>query len=182
MSYTTLLGIESDGDVEEIEKYQNSHGAAMYVWRILFTVRRGLGFLEWMNPDAGYISSSFIPKCTDEEAWVLGMTLDSCIISRESAPLAAKYLRIFLEGPGQEPKHVNHWPAIMKVLENMPEQYSGIAINQTSLGDSALQSGVEEGEDGADWRPYNIYTDEKHFFLDEKIIKEWREEKADEPG
>ncbi len=178
MSYTTLLGILKGGDVEEIEKYGNSHGAAMYVWRILFTVRRGLGFLEWMNPDAGYVSSDFIPKCTNEEAWILGMTLTNCIISRESAPLAAKHLRTFLEGPEQEPKHVNHWPTILKVLEEMPKEYSGIAINQTSLGDSAMQLGVEEED--ADWRPYNIYTDEEHFFLDEKIIEEWRKEKVDE--
>ncbi len=193
MSYSTLLGVLKDGTIETIEEYRNGHGAGPYVWRILFGVRRGLRAYDhpakgYMDPEGGYISSGFIPKCTDEEAWVLGMTFDCCIVSRESAPAAAKHLRTLLEGPGQPPDHVNHWPKILAVLEDMPEKYTGVAINHTSVGDCALLEEIvverdadddadedeDEDEDEDDLRPYNINVDKAHFFLTEECIQGWK--------
>jgi len=180
MSSSTLLGVLKDGTVETIAEYSNGHGAGPYLWRILFEYRRGLRAYSYPEPgymdtEAGYISSKFIPRCTEEEAWILGLTFDNAIVPRESTPVAAKHLRTFLAGAGQEPTHANHWPKILEVLENMPEQYAGIAISHTSVCDSVLLIGVEDEEDEDEFIPYNCNVHRDHFFLTEECIRGWRE-------
>lgn len=183
MSSTTLMGILKDGTVETIAEYRNGHGAGPYVWRLLFEYRRGVraydhSKLGYMNEGAGYISSKYIPQCTEEEAWVLGMTFDNAIVTRESAPAAAKHLRTFLAGPGQEPTHANHWPKILAVLEDMPEQYAGIAISHTSVCNSVMLYGIyvedDEDDDKDEVIPYNLNVHTDHFFLTEDCIQGWR--------
>lgn len=133
-----------------------------------------------MNEKAGYLSGSFMPKCTVEEAWVLAMTMDNCIVPRKSAAVAARHLRSFLAGPGQLSTAANHWPAILKVLEAMPEEYTGIGINHTSVMDCALMGEYGEDEDDeeeGEWREYDVNVDKEHFFLTEECIRKWRKAK-----
>ena len=187
MSSSTLLGVLKDGTVETIEEYPNGSGAGPYLWRILFEVRRGLRAYSYPEPgymdvEAGYISSNFIPRCTEEEAWMLGLTFDNAIVPRESAPVTARHLRTFLAGPGQEPGHANHWPKILEVLEHMPEQYAGIAISHTSVCDSVLLTGIyvedDEDDDEDEVTPYNCNVHKNHFFLTEECIRGWRTAKS----
>lgn len=167
MSSTTLLGIVKDGTVEAIEEYGNGHGAGPFVWHIIAT--RG-GASHWMmNPSI--ISSGYLPKCTKSEAWALAMTFDNCIIRREDADVAAKWLKAFLDG-ALDQNRVNHWPKILAALEDMPEGYDGIAIHHTSISECRLHDGVYD-EETEENRPYDINTDSDHFFLTEALVEEW---------
>ena len=196
MSRTTILGILENGDVESFVEYHNSHGTAPYIWHVIFT-RRGIpsagepvrmfcideerprhGYMSFTSGAPQLISSTYLPHCSTPEAWAMAMTFDNAVITRKTAPLAARWLRSFLENvsPWLDRGGVNHWPKILALLDDMPEQYIGIAINQTSCGDCEMFSGVY-GDDDDDHegepRPYNINVDDKHVVLTSELIDEW---------
>jgi len=189
MSYTTMMGILENGEVECFDEYKNGHGSGPYIWHALF-IRRGISSYQSFpidsydpeRPKSGYlgllgnslISSDYLTQCCEPEAWALAMTFDNCVITRDVAPEAVRWLKSFLENipPWVAPNSVNHWPKIVALLENMPEKYTGLAINHTSCGDCEMYSGIYD-EETEECTPYNIKKDSGHFMLSAALVRTW---------
>lgn len=178
MSYVTIYGIDSEGDVERYGEAKNNHGYAPLVWQYL-TVQYGIhptGKPYDLTPMWNYQPLWDMEKAGKLErldALLLGSTYDRVWVRRALVPELIEGMRAFhkryvvpnnfVETISEAADRLTEW------LAGNPDD-RGVAFNMCSADSSFWEVYDPEAEES---RPYNIDRDpggkDRHWeFLAEK--------------
>jgi hypothetical protein len=174
MSYTTLYGINADGDVTTVEHFGNAWGAAPFIW----------GHLTWaylpnvVNPQ----TDKFVPgqrawysdtrllddlraaKMSRRDRLVYATTMDRAVVRVDNIHELADMFEEFERTYNVAGKHVCSLSRQAVKLRSMAVDgtWRGCCWQQTSVSDCVWE--VRDG--GDDVRSYNIDIDTLHVFVD----------------
>jgi hypothetical protein len=170
MSYMGLLAVKPDGDVIPYMDLRNSWLGAAQVWTQLGNKYLGEYDIAAEQKKAKESGTEFDPfgwirtwelqhsPDIEEQDWVTLMTtFDHMIVPKEHMLYVAEQLEKFAhEFPN------THYKKCAEVLRELHGKgYEGFCIYTTSTAENEWVIENEEDEE----RPYNIFTDDGHWFL-----------------
>lgn len=183
MSRMEIFGVKPDGEVEPKFQLKNSFLGAWLVWTELGN--KYLGKFDYVaeckkrealrregkDPDKelgeydprGVTRSWALqrsPKLTDAEWCVLMTTFDRCIVGKEHFDYVAECFETFAK---EFPSHYDKCAEAIRMLK--AEGYVGYCINATSVSQSPWWV-VDASQNDEDGRPYNVNTDNTHWYFD----------------
>lgn len=166
MSYTEIFVTQPNGDVIGDEEFANSYRGAMFVWNSLG--RKAFG----RTP--GFGSSDYeriwnlikTNKISNEEKITLGTTYDGVMVKKEHLPIVADAFRKFAEC--NDPNGGSSLTEQAERLEDLfNKEIHSVSWCQTSVCDHQMGTVYDDDNPDDEGRPYNIFKDKGHWFLDE---------------
>ena len=170
MSYTEMLVVRKNGDVESYKEYRNSHLFAIPIWEYMWERYIGEKYSISSNHDVLwklYNDESIL----DADRAILASTYDNVVLKSEN------FLRFVIDAKQMPPRFCEYH--IVTIIEDIKsffgnEDIIGVCWNGTSI--SCDFWNVPEGDEYCgDSRPYNIFKDDDHWFLYDALDKENKE-------
>lgn len=168
MSYSTILTIESNGDVVPHTEIHNGT-LAMTIWNHI-SKEYGLRILFGEKPEIwSWCGQGKLKRHHDI---VMAFTFDHVIVYKKDIPkLIEAFNEFMLECPTENMK--TQIETLTKIQE---EDIIGVAWQQTSVSDSLWTTNPMDDVDSEDYDvdldisiPYNIYEGDKHWDLFEEL-------------
>ena len=160
MSYTEMLVVRKNGDVESYKEYKNSHRFAIPIWKYMWEKYIGGKYSISVNHDKLWPLSKNI-RIPPHKRAVLMSTYDKVIVKSDN-------FERFIDDVQTFPLFSYHSTSIAKDIHFLlfDEDVIGVCWNATSISCDFWT--VYEKED--EWRPYNIFKDtDGHWFLYESL-------------
>ena len=159
MSYTVAYKIDTDGKLEEIAEFSNSHGFGPFVWGAISDKYFGDEF-AWMSHVKEIWPMWKDPRVPKHWSIALLVTYDRAVIEYERFKEVAKALRDFVTDVGIRGRAC-HLLAIADLLEKS-NPCKGMCFYGTSLSDNPWYEWDNEKEENL---PYDFDKEKKHFFV-----------------
>lgn len=173
-----MYAVEAGGDVVPFAEFQNAHGGAIAVWRVLAErYLAGTPFFELLQ---GGLKELFaLAREGKMEPWetvVLMTTCDNVVLPVEHVESVASAFEEFDRHHGDQQREQSYAFSIpdqarelrRMVEEREEEGWRGVCWNQTSVNGDAPWYGVWEDGEEDESRPYNIDRDDVHWFWPEE--------------
>lgn len=157
-----MIGVWPGDKAETMKEFRNSWGSAPIIWDVF--CQRHLGthpysFMQHIDEMWPVYKKPEVPEFAKA---VILMTYDNALIYRKDFARAAEDLRWFLDVYRIPEDRVNHWYAIIEILEHNPD-VPAIGFWMTSVVENPFQGPFDEELDdyrSPDWSRYwDVYAE-----------------------
>lgn len=159
MSSCEIYAVKTNGEVSYYDRAKNAWGGAMHIWQTLAKkhIGDGFSFFADMKPVWNLADNESVPM---HERIVLASTFDKAIAKKDFLPTL---IEAFEEFAAEFPTPtLEKEIEILKTMQDDPEVI-GVCWNQTSVNGDPWSVYDEDNDDSI---PYNINTNDDHWFLE----------------